>query len=75
MEVAGDPVPHADREVGAEEETDLAEVDGLARVVVASRPQNYEQDAAVVLLELGPQVEALRVLDGEVVQTEAVLHL
>ena len=60
---------------GADEDRDLAELDLLALVDVAGRAQHDERDAAVVLLDLRAQVEALRVLDGELVQPERVLHV
>ena len=51
---------------------DLAELDLLALVDVARGAQDDEGDAALVLLDLRAQVEALRVLDGELVQAEDV---
>ena len=59
---------------GPDEDRDLAELDLLALVDVARGAQDDERDVALVGLDLRPQVEALRVLDGEVVQPERVLH-
>ena len=74
VQVAGDALAHGDDEAGADEDRDLAELDLLALVDVARGAQHDERDAALVGLDLGPQVEALRVLDGELVQAEDVLH-
>jgi hypothetical protein len=62
--------------VVGEEDRHLAELHLLALVDVARGAQDDEVHLAlVVLLDLRAQVEALGVLDGEVVQAEAVLHV
>ena len=53
----------------ADEEVDLAGLDGVVLVDVPERLQHQEQ-AVVVALELGPLVGVERVLDGEGVQAE-----
>ena len=74
MQVARDALADGDDEAGPDEDRDLAELDLLALVDVARGAQHDERDAALVGLDLRAQVEALRVLDGEVVQAERVLH-
>src|SRR5215813_13683485 len=75
VQLAGGPVPHGDDELRREEDADLSELDLLPLVHVASAPQDGELDVAVVLLELRTQVEGLRVLDRELVQSEPATNL
>ena len=60
-------VPHGDREVRAEEQVQLAELDLLGRVEVPRGLEDDEQRVAVPL-ELRPLVGLDRVLDGELGQ-------
>ena len=69
-QLAGDALPDGDHERRPDEDADLAEVDLLARVVVARRTQDDQPHVALVVLDLGPQVEGLGVLDGQFVQPE-----
>ena len=62
-------MPDRDHEVRSDEHVDLAELDRLRLVDVASRPQDQEQDVAVPL-ELGPLVGVNRVLDCQFVELE-----
>jgi hypothetical protein len=72
VQVARDALAHGDHEARADEDRDLAELDLLALGVVARRAQDHEVHLALVLLDLRAQVERLGVLDGELVQAEAV---
>ncbi len=58
-----------DHELGADEEHDLAELDGVVGVDVAGRLEDHEQ-GVVVDLELGPLVGVDGVLDGQLVEAE-----
>jgi hypothetical protein len=74
VEVARRALAHGDQEAPPEEDRDLAELDDVAVGHVAGRAQDDERDAILVLLDLGAEVEALRVLDRELVQAEDLLH-
>ena len=58
-----------DDEVGSDEHVDLAELDLLGLVEVASRAQNDEQDVAVAF-QLGTLVGDDGIFDSEVVELE-----
>ena len=76
VQVAGLTLADGDHELIADEHADLAEVDLLGLLVVARGAEHDERlRAGVVLLDLGPQVQRLRVLDGEVVQPEPALDV
>ena len=68
------PVPDADHEVPADEEVDLAGLDGVLLVDVPEGLE-HEEDAVVVALELGPLVRVQGVLDGQRVQREDRRHV
>jgi len=68
-EGAGRLVADRDHELGADEEHDLAELDGVVGVDVAGGLEDREQ-GVVVDLELGPLVGVDGVLDGQLVQVE-----
>src|SRR5215204_4931513 len=68
-EGAGRLVADRDHELGADEEHDLAELDGVVGVDVAGGLEDHEQ-GVVVDLELGPLVGVDGVLDGQLVQVE-----
>ena len=72
MQLARDSLPDGDDEGRCDEDADLTEVDLFSVVVVAGCPEDDELDVVPVLLDLGTQVEALDVLDGQLVQAEAV---
>ena len=74
VQVAGHALAHGDDEPRPDEDRHLAELDLLALVDVARRAQHDERDPALVALDLRPQVEALRVLDRQLVQPELQLH-
>src|SRR5204862_1447894 len=74
-QLARHALPHRDHEARGDEDADLAEVDLLAAVVVPRRAQDDQPDVALVLLDLGPEVEGLGVLDGEDMEAEAVADL
>ena len=65
-------LPDGDDEGRCDEDADLTEVDLFSVVVVAGCAEDDELDVVPVLLDLGTQVEALDVLDGQLVQAEAV---
>src|SRR5919197_752631 len=75
VQLARDSLPDRDHEAGAEEDSDLAEVDLLTRVVVPRRTEDHEPHVLLELLELRTQVERLGVLDGQLVQAEALADL
>ena len=60
-------------EAVADEQQDLADLHGLAVVVVTGGLQHHEQ-RAVVVLDLGPLVRLDRVLDCELVEMELARH-
>ena len=60
---------------GAEEDTDLPEVDFFPFVVVSGCPQDHQLHLVVELLDLGSQVKFLGVLDSEIVQVELLPDL
>ena len=60
-------VAHRDHEFVADEQVDLAGLDGVVLVDVPERLEDQEQ-RVVVLLQLGTLVGAQRVLDGQLVQ-------
>ncbi len=62
-------MPDGDAEVRPNEQVQLAELDLLDVVEIASRAQDDEQGVAVAL-ELGPLVRLHGVLDRELVQVE-----
>ena len=64
-------VPDGDRELGPEEQVQLAELDHLDGVDVAGGAQHDEGGVAVAL-QLGPLVLVDGVLDGQLVQVELV---
>jgi len=67
-------VAHRDHVVAGGEQVHLAEVDPLSLLVVARGLQDDEVGVLVVL-QLRPLVGALRVLDRQLVQVEALRHL
>ena len=76
VEIAGHALAHGDHEAAGHEDRHFAELDCVAFLHVAGGAQHGEVDAAVVvLLDLRAQVEALGVLDREIVQAEATLDL
>ena len=68
-EVRGLGVSHGDHEVGAGEHVQLAELDPLVHLDVASRPEHREQHVAVAL-QLRALVSGDGVLDRQVVDSE-----
>jgi hypothetical protein len=72
-EGAGRLVADRDHELGAEEQHDLAELDGLVGLDVAGRLEDHEQ-GVVVDLQLGSLVGVDGVLDGQLVQVELAPH-
>lgn len=64
-------VTHRDHEVGADEDVDLAGLDSVVLVDVPECLEDEEQ-AVVVLLELGSLVRDDRVLDRERVELEGL---
>ena len=74
-QLARHALPHGDHEGRREEDADLAELDLLGRVVVPGGAQDDQPHVTVVLLDLGPHVKALRVLDRQFVQPEGLTDL
>ena len=76
MQLAGISLADRDHELVADEHADLAELDVVGLVDVPRGADHNERDrSVVVLLDLRAQVQVLRVLDRQVVQPEAGLHL
>ena len=74
-QLARHALPHGDHEGWREEDADLAELDLLGGVVIARGAQDDQLDVLVVVLDLRPHVEVLRVLDRQFVQAEGLTAL
>ena len=76
VQVARDSLTHRDDEPPGDEDRHLPELDFLAVFDIARSAEYGKHDVAIlVLLDLRSQVETLGVLDREIVQPEALLHL
>ena len=63
---------NGDDEACTNEDADFAEVVFFAFIVIARGPQDDQLHTALVRLHLGSEVELLRVLNGEGMQTECL---
>jgi hypothetical protein len=76
VQVARRSLTYGDDEPPGDEDRHFPELHFLLVFDIAGRAKYGEHDAAVLeLLNLRSQVGALRILDGEIVEGEAVLHL
>ena len=69
---AGNSLTHRNHEIRTDKNADLAEVDFLAGVVIASGAKNDQFHIRLEVLDLRPQVKSAGILDGQLVQAERV---